>query len=117
MPFINIEIQPQLHAYITSICKNLNCPSMQTCGIEDHIHILCSLSRTIAVCDLLEEIKKSSSKWMKTKGVPDFSWQSGYGVFSIGESQIETVTHYIQSQHEHQKGSIVKNEYRKFLEL
>jgi REP element-mobilizing transposase RayT len=117
LPLIDIDIQSQLHAYITGICNNLNCPSLQTGGIEDHVHILCGLSRTIAVCDLLEEVKKSSSKWMKTKGVPNFSWQTGYGVFSIGESQIGRLTKYIQSQYAHHHKKTFQDEYRNYLKL
>ena len=116
-PIINKEIQGHLHAYLTGILKNLKCPSLQTGGTEDHVHILCSLSRTIAISDVLEEIKKSSSKWMKTKEVQEFSWQTGYGAFSIGESQVDRLIHYIQSQHEHHKEISFQDEFRKFLKL
>jgi len=71
----------------------------------------------MAICDLLEEVKKSSSKWIKTKGVPNFSWQNGYGAFSIGESQLCKLTRYIQSQHEHHKKVTFQDEYREFLKL
>ncbi len=114
---INIEIEYQLHAYFTGILKNLKCPSLQTGATENHVHILCYLSRTIAISDLLEEIKKSSSKWMKTRGILNFSWQTGYGAFSIGESQIDKLTRYIQSQHEHHKKVTFQDEYRNFLKL
>jgi REP element-mobilizing transposase RayT len=117
IPMINKETGSQLHAYFTGILKNLKCPSLQVGGTEDHVHILCCLSRTIAVSDLLEEIKKSSSKWMKTKDVQNFFWQTGYGAFSIGESQIDKLTRYIQSQHEHHKKFTFQDEYRKFLKL
>ncbi|NLG18168.1 MAG: IS200/IS605 family transposase [Fibrobacter sp.] len=116
-PIINKEIQGQLHAYLTGILKNLNCPSLQTGGTEDHVHILCSLSRTIAISDVLEEIKKSSSKWMKTREIQEFSWQNGYGAFSIGESQVDKLIHYIQSQQEHHKEISFQDEFRKFLKL
>ena len=117
MPLINEQVRPELCAYITGILNNVKCLSLQTGGFEDHVHILCCLSRTIRICDLLEEVKKSSSKWIKTKGVPDFSWQNGYGVFSIGESQIVRLTQYIQSQPEHHKKVSFQDEYRKFLKL
>lgn len=67
--------------------------------------------------DLVEEVKKSSSKWMKAEGgVPGFSWQAGYGAFSIGESQADTVIRYIQNQEEHHRKGTYQEEYRRFLE-
>lgn len=117
IPMINRENECQLHSYFTGILKNLKCPSLQAGGTEDHVHILCCLSRTIAISDLLEELKKSSSKWMKTKDVQNFFWQTGYGAFSIGESQIDKLTRYIQSQHEHHKKVTFQDEYREFLKL
>ena len=117
IPIINKEIEDQLHAYFTGILKNLKCPSLQAGGTEDHVHILCCLSRTIAISDILEEVKKSSSKWMKIRGFHNFSWQNGYGAFSIGESQRDKLIHYIQSQHEHHKKVIFQDEFRNLLRL
>ena len=65
---------------------------------------------------MVEEVKKSSSKWMKTgNGVPAFSWQAGYGAFSVGESQAEAVIKYIQNQEEHHRKSTFQEEFRRFL--
>ena len=81
------------------------------------MHSLCALSRTISQADLLEELKKSSSKWMKAEGgAAGFSWQAGYGAFSIGESQADTVIRYIQNQEEHHRRITFQDEFRKFLE-
>jgi len=116
-PFIVPEVRPRLHAYIVGILDNLKSPSLQTGGVEDHVHILCALGRTISQADLVEEVKKSSSKWMKAEGgVPGFSWQAGYGAFSIGESQADTVIRYIQNQEEHHRKGTYQEEYRRFLE-
>jgi putative transposase len=85
--------------------------------VADHVHILCVLSRTLSQADLLEELKKSSSKWMKVEGgVPDFSWQAGYGAFSVGESQADAVIRYIRNQEEHHRKVTFQDEFRKFLE-
>jgi REP element-mobilizing transposase RayT len=116
-PLIHPHIRPRLHAYIVGILHNLKCPSLQTGGVADHIHVLCALSRTISPAELLEEIKKSSSKWMKADGaVPGFFWQAGYGAFSIGESQADEVIRYIQNQEEHHRKMTFQEEFRKFLE-
>jgi len=116
-PLIGPEIRPRLHAYMVGILDNLKSPSLQTGGVADHVHILCLLSRTISQAELVEEVKKSSSKWMKAEGgVPGFSWQAGYGAFSIGESQADTVIKYIQNQEEHHRTVTFQEEFRKFLE-
>ena len=84
-PLIAPIIRPRLRACLVGILNNLKSPSLQTGGVSDHVHVLCALSRTISPADLLEEVKKSSSKWMKADGgVPGFSWQAGYGAFSVG---------------------------------
>jgi len=116
-PLIGPEIGPRLHAYIVGILDHLKSPSLQTGGVADHVHSLFLLHRTISQADLMEEVKKSSSKWMKADGgVPEFSWQAGYGAFSIGESQADTVIHYIQNQEEHHRKVSFQDEFRKFLE-
>ena len=115
-PLIGLEIRPRLYAYIIGILDNLKSPSLQTGGVADHVHILCALGRTISQAELLEEVKKSSSKWMKADGgVPGFSWQAGYGAFSIGESQADTVIQYIRNQEEHHRTVTFQEEFRKFL--
>jgi putative transposase len=114
---IGLEIRPRLHAYLVGILDNLKSPSLRTGGVADHVHILFLLGRTISQSELVEEVKKSSSKWMKSEGgVPGFTWQAGYGVFSVGESQVDAVINYIQNQEEHHRKVTFQEEFRKFLE-
>ena len=116
-PFIAQPIRPRLHAYITGILDNLKSPSLQTGGVADHVHILFALSRTISPAELVEEVKKGSSKWMKSDGgVPGFFWQAGYGAFSIGESQVGSVIRDIQNQEQHHRKVTFQEEFRKFLQ-
>ena len=115
-PLIGLQIRPRLHAYLVGILDNLKSPSLQAGGVADHVHILFALARTISQADLVEEVKKGSSKWMKTEGVPTFSWQAGYGAFSVGESQADTVIRYIQNQEHHHRKMTFQEEFRKFLE-
>ena len=86
-------------------------------GHQNHIHILCLLSRKIAQMKLLEEIKKGSSKWIKTKGEKylDFYWQGGYGIFSVNPTEIEVVVAYIKHQEEHHTKRSFQDEFRAFL--
>jgi putative transposase len=115
-PLIPSEILPHLHAYITGILANLKCPSIQTGGTSDHVHVLFLLARTMPVSEIAEEVKKSSSKWIKPQGVPTFRWQAGYGAFSVGESQREAVVRYIQNQEAHHRTVSFQDEYRRILE-
>lgn len=116
-PIIAPGIRPRLHGYIVGILDQLKSPSIQTGGVADHVHILFALGRTTTQAEIVEEVKKNSSKWMKADGgVPGFSWQAGYGAFSIGESQVETAVRYIQNQEEHHRKVTFQEEYRKFLE-
>ncbi len=113
---IRAEIRPRLHAYLVGVLDNLKSPSLQTGGVEDHVHRLFGLGRTISPAEVVEQVKTSSSKWMKSEGgVTGFSWQAGYGVFSIGESQADAVIRYIQNQEEHHRKVTFQDEFRKFL--
>src|SRR2546423_13025908 len=67
-PFITPAIETELHPYMATILRELKCPSFAIDGATDHVHILFSLARTITVADLVEELKTSTSKWIKTKG-------------------------------------------------
>jgi len=112
---IRPEMQEELWRYLAATCNASGCHARRVGGTVDHVHILCELARTIPVCDVLEKAKKSSSKWMKTKGVPEFGWQNGYGAFSIGQSQVRDVVDYICGQGEHHRRRTFQEEYIEFL--
>ncbi len=116
-PLISKEIQDDLFSYLGGICKNLECNPIQVGGYRDHVHILCLLSKKIALMNLIEKIKSNSSKWMKTKGeqFTDSYWQNGYGVFSVNPTEIEIVQQYILNQEEHHKKISFQDEFLKFL--
>jgi REP element-mobilizing transposase RayT len=86
-------------------------------GVEDHVHILCVMSKNIALSKLIEEIKRHSSRWIKTKDnyYIHFNWQGGYGGFSVSQSLHDRTKNYIQSQEEHHKKIGFKEEYILFL--
>ena len=80
---IKPDITQDLYSYMTGIARAHNTLVHEIGGVEDHVHLLVSLHRTLALSKLIEEIKKGSSKWIKTKGqYVDFAWQNGYGAFS-----------------------------------
>jgi REP element-mobilizing transposase RayT len=117
MPIIIDEIAEELYSYIAGICKNLECYPIKVGGFYDHIHILTSLSKKIALMDLLEKVKANSSKWIKTKSddLKKFYWQNGYGVFSVHPYEVDKVIEYIENQKEHHRKKTFQDEYRAFL--
>lgn len=115
--FIPEDIQERLFDYLGGTCKGLDCNPIKVGGYRDHVHILCTLSRNISQARLLEEVKKESSKWIKTLGdkYKNFYWQRGYGIFSVNPTEIEVVINYIKTQEEHHKTKTFKDEFRAFL--
>ena len=109
--------EQELHSYIGGTCNELECPVLIVGGYTDHIHILCMLSKKIALMTLVQKIKASSSKWMKTKdeSLKHFFWQDGYGAFSVNPKKIDIVINYINNQHDHHKQISFKEEYVAFL--
>ncbi len=109
--------EQELHTYLGSVCKALGCPVLIVGGYTDHIHILCMLSQKLPLMTLVQKVKASSSKWMKTKdkSLANFYWQDGYGAFSVNPSETEIVINYIRKQHEHHAHKSFKEEYRAFL--
>lgn len=116
-PLIHEPVEHELHAYLGGICKSFECYPIKIGGYTDHIHILCMLSKKIALMKMLEEVKSHSSKWMKTKGddLKNFYWQDGYGAFSVNPSQVDTVINYITNQKEHHRRKTFQDEFRGFL--
>jgi REP element-mobilizing transposase RayT len=110
-------VRPELHAYLSTVFKNLKCPVLILNSVEDHVHILFSLHRTVALATVVEDAKKSSSKWIKTLSADllSFAWQGGYGAFSVSESNVATVRQYIARQAEHHKKISFQDELRAFL--
>jgi len=116
-PFITPESETELHPYMATIFRELKSPSLAIDGTADHLHILFSLARIVTIADVVEEVKTSTSKWIKTKGQEfrNFHWQKGYGAFSIGQSNVVTLKRYIQNQKQHHRRITFQDEYRKFL--
>jgi putative transposase len=114
---IDEKIKTILFEYLGGICRGLECNPIQVGGYKDHVHILCLLSRKITQMKLLEELKKQSSKWIKTKGdeYSNFYWQDGYGIFSVNPTQVDVVTKYIKNQEIHHKKLTFKEELLAFL--
>lgn len=117
-PLIRPEVEPELYNYIGAIINANDSVPIKINGVENHIHILVILSKNIPLSKLLEEIKRNSSRWIKTKGKEynNFKWQGGYAVFSVSARGVENVKRYIENQKEHHKKESFKEEYLKLLD-
>ena len=115
---IKREHLAELWNYVAGIARNEGSYVVAVGGEPDHIHMLCTLPRTTTMADFAEEVKRGSSKWIKTKDdkYKHFKWQGGYAVFSISQSKIEDVTKYINNQYEHHKKQSFEDEYILWLE-
>jgi putative transposase len=114
-PFLrDTALRKEMHRYLGGVLSNLDCQPIIVGGADDHVQLLCALSRT---CEAAEMVEDGSSLWVKTKGANnhDFAWQNGYGIFSIGFSQIPSVRDYIAGQEEHHRKLSFQDEYRQML--
>ena len=116
-PWLDAAIRPRMHSYLATLCRDCKCEAYRVGGVADHIHIAARLARTISQSDLLEKIKKTSSAWIKSQGAQyqSFFWQGGYGDFSIGYSQLDDLTQYIDYQETHHQTKTFQEEYRELL--
>ena len=119
-PLIDTEIRPRLHAYVAEILRGIEPPQSQAYrmgGPADHVHVAAALPRTVTIAKLFETVKRESSIWIKKQGAryQEFYWQNGYGVFSVGPSQLDQLIGYIDNQEEHHKTVSFQDEFRKLL--
>jgi putative transposase len=116
-PLIHPPLENELHKYLGGICANLEFQPICVGGHVDHVHIICMLSKKIGVMKLIQEVKTSSSKWMKEKDsrLSDFYWQGSYASISVDEHRIDALKIYVQNQQEHHKVKTFQEEYRGFL--
>lgn len=118
-PFLRDKLlRDELHHYLGGILAKLGCQPLIAGGVDDHVHLLFALTRTATIADVVKELKRGSSLWLKTKSadLTDFAWQSGYGAFSISQSQIDDVRTYIAGQEEHHRKITFQEEFRRFLQ-
>ena len=141
-PFLkDLALREELHRYLGGILTHLKCQPLIIGGVEDHVHLLFAHSRTATVAEVVKELKRGSTVWLKTKSpvLSEFAWQpsgseiakerslcpkgstggcwqNGYGVFSISQSQVEDVRAYIAGQEEHHRKLSFQEEFRRLLQ-
>jgi REP element-mobilizing transposase RayT len=116
-PFLTPVVRPELHSYMATIFQTCESPAVVINSMADHVDVLCNLSRRRAIGDVVEDVKKDSSKWLKTKGgmLQKFYWQGGYGAFSVSPSNVASVPRYIERQEEHHQKISFQDEFRELL--
>jgi putative transposase len=115
-PFLkDPNFRSRVHAYMVGICKNRNCPSLQIGGVEDHVHILCRFGKGIELQNLMRDLKRDSSLWVKAEmpSLSDFHWQAGYGAFSVSPAHVDALVYYIANQEEHHRQVSFQEEFRR----
>ena len=118
-PTIDCNHLERVHSYIGGLVNTTGCQVLCVGGTENHVHALIMFSKTETVAHVVEEMKRNSSRWIKTISpkYEKFAWQGGYAAFSVSQSQVDTVMAYIRNQEEHHKKQSFKDEYLTFLQL
>jgi REP-associated tyrosine transposase len=116
-PWLDPEVRPRMHAYLATICRDVGADFVRIGGVADHVHIITTLPRTVPQARFIEQIKKTSSKWIKALDARyrGFFWQRGYGALSVSPSQLDSVLDYVNKQQEHHRTRTFQEEYRDFL--
>ena len=117
-PFLrDPKIRASLHAYLGAVSKKLDCAPILVGGVEDHIHLLARLGRTITQAEWVKELKRVSNQWLKEEatGLADFQWQGGYADFSVSQSNLQQVKEYVAAQEQHHQKMSFQDELRALL--
>lgn len=118
-PEIREEHLDRLHCYMGQLVNTTGCQVLRVGGVSDHVHLLCVLSKTETIAHLVEEVKRNSSRWIKTidDGYEHFAWQGGYAAFSVSESVLPRTLEYVKNQKRHHAKRNFRDEYLEFLKL
>jgi putative transposase len=115
--FLDVDTRPKLHAYLSTVARNVDCECHRVGGVADHVHLAIRLLRNITIAELVKKLKITSSQWLKTQspGLAAFAWQTGYGCFSVGPTDLDALCAYIDQQEKHHATRTVQEEFRMFL--
>lgn len=118
-PLIRETDLERIHSYIGQLINVNECNVIQVGGVGDHVHILFQLSKNVSLSHVVEEVKRKSSKWIKSLDsyYCMFEWQSGYGAFSVSQSIVAKTLQYVKNQREHHTKRTFREEYIDFLKI
>jgi REP element-mobilizing transposase RayT len=110
-------VRDEMHRFLGGTSNRFDSPVVRVGGVADHVHILCRFGRTGTVAELVKELKRESSLWVKTKDATflDFHWQKGYGAFSVSPGHVGAVRSYIENQEQHHRATTYQDEFRRLL--
>ena len=117
-PFLkDPSIAGDLHGFMAGVCRKLDSQSVIIGGTDDHVHVFCVLSKSRTITEVVRDIKRASSGWIKERdrGLSDFRWQAGYGAFSVSPGHVAPLKRYIQDQKRHHEKETFQDEFRKIL--
>ena len=116
-PFLDEEIRLRVHAYLATVIRSIDSPYVVVGGVADHVHILFDMGKMHAPVRFVEQVKRESSKFVKTLGpqYTDFYWQRGYGMFSLSPTHLADAEKYVRTQPEHHRKKTFQEEFREFL--
>lgn len=117
-PFLGDEIRERVHGYLATVIRSVDSPYVVVGGVADHVHILFDMGKMHAPVEFVEQVKRESSKFVKTLGTQyrNFYWQRGYGMFSVSPTHLADAEKYVRNQEEHHRTKTFQEEYREFLE-
>ncbi|MDF3131289.1 IS200/IS605 family transposase [Kiritimatiellaeota bacterium B1221] len=117
-PFLQGDICGRMHGYLSQLCRDYGSPWVVVGGVADHVHIALDLGKKMTSIELIANVKKQSSAWIKERdaNLSAFYWQKGYGLFSFGALQRDAVEAYVRNQAEHHRKVTFQEEYRSFLD-
>jgi putative transposase len=114
-PLIKETVRDDLFAYMGGIVREMGGTPLIINGVDDHVHMLMRIRPVHSAAEVARIVKTNSSRWVREKHSPRFAWQTGYGVFSVSESNIAAVTKYIATQEEHHQSHSFEQEFVAFL--
>jgi putative transposase len=114
-PLIKAEFRDDLFAYLGGIVREMKGTALIVNGAGDHVHMLLRIRPVHSSAEIARVVKANSSRWVREKWCPEFAWQTGYGVFSVSESNVAAVTKYIAGQEEHHRKHTFQEEFVAFL--
>ena len=117
-PFLqDLKHRQAMHKGLAKISNDLKCPCIEAGGVEDHMHLLGRLSKTLSAAQFVKEIKRATSAWVKDKfpDLQEFYWQNGYGAFSVSPSHVDALQKYIQNQEQHHRRESFQDEFQRLL--
>jgi REP element-mobilizing transposase RayT len=119
MPLISSVMEKKVHTFIAEQLREQGCPVRIINGMPDHVHCLFLLSPQKSIAEVIKQIKGSSSHYINQNNLIDlkFAWQTGYAAYSVSESVVEKVFHYIKNQKAHHQKKSFQEEYEAFIKL